>query len=133
MIAASALAAAAGAASAQTYQTNIPVRFQVGDTNMAPGDYRVAVSNSSGATVVELFNLQTHQSGMVMAGIKADPPKTWPIEGRPVLTLACDGGACALKALWDGSESFVYRFSAPKLVKDETPGAALRLPLRKGD
>ena len=44
MIAAAALAVAAGTASAQTYKAEIPVSFRAADKLMLPGSYEVKVN-----------------------------------------------------------------------------------------
>src|SRR5580700_2722631 len=50
-IAAAALVAVAGSASAQTYKAEIPMAFHAGSNAMAAGSYEVVVRNTSGQSI----------------------------------------------------------------------------------
>ena len=51
---------------------------------------------------------------ILVAQVKADPPKEWRKTSEPKVGFACIGGACNLSALWDGSDISEYVFLSPK-------------------
>ena len=135
MIAAVALVAAAGAASAQiqaTMTAQIPFEFRAGNQVMAPGTYQVdGLATQTGIPLFRLTNVHARQSIAVLAQAEVDPQKGWTV-GEPKLVFACTSGSCALAQLWSGSRSYAYKFRAPKLGKGEE--AYLReIPLQPGN
>ena len=114
MIAATALVAAAGSASAQTLRADIPFEFRVGNRVMAAGTYRVSLSQPSGAPVFELSNVHSGRSAIVVGQVPDDPRKEWEAEGNPKLAFACASGRCALARLWARSGSHAYKVPRPK-------------------
>ncbi|HLK70276.1 MAG TPA: hypothetical protein VKU19_42895 [Bryobacteraceae bacterium] len=114
MIAAAALAVAAGSASAQTYKANIPMAFRAGNTVLAPGSYLIrSVKNAT--PTFSVFNLETRRSVLLVANANADAPKGWREGGDPKLSFICGGEACTLQTLWSGSDPFSYRFATRPL------------------
>jgi hypothetical protein len=110
MIAAAALAVAAGSASAQTYKAEIPMPFRVADKVMAPGSYRFVVGNSSGHAIVSVRSLDTDSAALVVSAPGSDAPKAWLQAGTPKVSFDCLGSTCTLRQLWNGRDSFTYAF-----------------------
>jgi hypothetical protein len=134
MLATAALVVAAGAASAQTQAlmtAQIPFEFRAGNQVMAPGTYQIDRLQS--ATAQPVFRLSNAHSGgsiMLLPQAPVDPRKQW-AEGEPKLLFACTSGSCSLAQIWSGSESYAYKFRAPKPGQGET--AVLReIPLQSG-
>jgi hypothetical protein len=121
-IAAAALVAAAGAASAQpqtTMTAQIPFEFRAGNQVMAPGTYRVDSLNiGSSIEIFRLVDVNLRRSIVVLPQAKVDPEKG-SAEGRPNLVFACIDGRCVLAELWAGTESYAYTFHRPKPGKNE--------------
>ena len=113
MIATAALAVAAGSASAQTLNAQIPVYFHVGKAVMTPGPYQVRTDTGSGSEIVYLHNLATHTSVMLASSVRGDVPKSWIEEGSPRLIFECLDNSCALKRMWNGSGD-AYTFPTKK-------------------
>jgi hypothetical protein len=131
MIAATALVAAAGAASAQKMKVEIPFEFRAGNHVMAPGTYWVddlrIVTNTP---VFRLWNVNSGESTALLPQAPVDPQKGW-AEGKGEMVFACTSGSCALAQVWFASDSQAYSFRGPKLGKDVT--AVLReIPIQAG-
>ncbi len=133
MIAAAALAAAAGSAAAQTYRAEIPLSFHMGDKLMPPGAYQVEQVRRDGTQIVFIRNLDTHETVATVAGVPVDPPKAWVNKGDPMLGFQCVSGNCALTRLWDGRDQFAYHFRAHKLPPGEETMTAIMLKPVKAD
>ncbi len=131
IIAAAALAVAAGSAFAQThtYTAEIPHAFQAGKTQMQSGSYRFKVEPQGGNSVVTVRNLDTNQKIYLLPSAGTDAPKAWTRAGKAVIALDCAAGQCALRSMWDGHSSGVYRFAAPKPVR-ETRFVSMLIPLK---
>lgn len=130
MIAAAALAVAAGSALAQTrtYTAEIPHAFQAGKTQMQSGSYVFKVEPQGGNSVVAVSNLDTNKKIYLLPSAGTDAPKAWTQAGKPMVALECADGQCALRSLWDGHSTGVYRFAAPKPVR-ETRFVSMLIPL----
>ena len=113
MIAAAALVVAAGSASAQTFNAEIPMAFRVGEKVMAPGPYQIRVA-TGGNVQVFVYGLETHSSAIVLSGPQADAPKDWRREGQPKIAFECAGNTCSMRQLWDGKNRFAYGFNVHK-------------------
>ncbi len=133
MIAAAAVAAAAGSASAQTYVAEIPLSFHVQNKLMVPGTYRVHIARAGSAEVLELYNTDVRTTGILLAVRKADAPKAWRDTGRPVVSFECNGGVCALNGLWDGTSEIAYSFPSLKLPSGDKRMSQVNVPLTKAD
>jgi hypothetical protein len=114
MIAAAALVVAAGTASAQTYKAEIPMAFRAAGKLMAPGSYEIRVSRNSATELLYVRNTGANATVVLLGQVKTDPPKEWRQAGNPKLAFTCTAGACSLSRMWDGSDSYAYRFPAPK-------------------
>jgi hypothetical protein len=140
MIAAAAVAAVAGSASAQAlYQAEIPLSYRVEGQMMLPGAYEIEVARSAGGTMLRLFNRDTGKSALLQARGTADVAKGWAAGGAPVLEFACTEKACALTKMWDGRNNFAYFFNGLRMRGGltrrefvETRKAALRRRLFYG-
>ncbi len=133
MIAAAALAAAAGGASAQTYTAEIPVSFHLGNKLMVPGAYRVEVMTGVNARIFMLYNRDTQTPAMVMSTGLADAPKPWRLAGGARIEFECNRSACALGRIWNGVDSFVYRFPGLQTAPGEKRAAAVAAALTRAD
>ncbi|HEV2446450.1 MAG TPA: hypothetical protein VGS58_11030, partial [Candidatus Sulfopaludibacter sp.] len=107
---AAAVVGAAGSAWAQNYNARIPMAFSVGDKQMTPGSYRIFVENSNGVPMVTLHNTATKSSAILVTRSRSDTPKAWLQQGKPVIAFDCLDGNCALRKLWNGSDSSIYQF-----------------------
>ena len=113
MIAAVALAVAAGTASAQTYKAEIPVRFRAADSLMLPGPYEVTLQlGLAGIPMVYIHNLDDNKRVVVAAALGKDAPMAWRAAGKPMFAFECAEGQCALRTLWNGKNISTYAFSS---------------------
>jgi len=108
MIAAAALAVAAGTASAQTYRAEIPLTFRAGNTTMLPGAYRINTKLAGGSVVVYFSNMDTHQNVILLSGPSEDVPKAWKDKALPVIAFECTEGSCTASKLWAGPGESAY-------------------------
>ena len=113
MIAAAALVVAAGSASAQVLQADIPFTFQVRGVVMAPGTYRVAVDQAAASRRVLIRNMDSHKSVMALAG-DGDVSKDWKVRGTPSIRFLCAGARCTLQEMWTGYDGPALTFRTPK-------------------
>ncbi len=123
MVAAAALAAVAGSASAQTLKAEIPFNFRVGNSLMAPGTYRVAMLSGAGGPIFTIQNLDTNRSAMLGNYVLTDASKAWKAAGIPKLAFACVESHCSLQEAWSGGARS-YRFQAPKAGRHDDPRLA---------
>ena len=114
MIAAAALAVAAGTASAQTYKAEIPMAFRAAGKLMPPGSYEIRTSQDAATQVLYIRNAQANSAVVLLAQVKTDAPKAWRQAGDPKLAFACAGDACALSRMWNGSDPFAYDFPSAR-------------------
>jgi len=120
MIATAALVVAAGAAWAQTMTAKIPFEFRADSRVMAPGTYRIQLSNVNGAQIIRLVNFHSGNQALLLGQVPVDPQKAWEASGEGRLVFECTSGRCALAELWAGSDSrYAYTVHRPKLGKDE--------------
>jgi hypothetical protein len=110
MIAAAALAVAAGSASAQTYKAEIPVAFRAGGNAMLPGTYQIRREVHGGGPIVHVYNLDSQKHVVLLTSFGSDAPKGWRAAGTPMIALECVEGRCALRSLWTGSGPAMYSF-----------------------
>jgi hypothetical protein len=133
-IAAAALVATAGSASAQILKADIPFTFRAGNTVMAPGSYRVTLNHSSAAKWFVFQNTDTRRGVMLARYTIGDAPKAWISTGTPKLAFECAGSQCVLRSVWDGSGVSAYRFTGPKLGSGEDVRVAeIRMTSVKAD
>ncbi len=133
MIAAAALAVAAGSASAQTYNAEVPLSFHVGGKLMTPGDYQMRISDSGAIKAVIVYNRDTRSSAILLAAGRADVAEAMRKRGHAAITFECSGGNCALSRLWDGDNAFAYTFPALKTKAGEPRAEVVTLTLTRAD
>ena len=114
MIAAAALAAVAGSASAQTLKADIPFTFHMGTALMSPGTYEVRTNHTGAGSIFVLQNKETHTSAMVAQVSASDAPNAWRAGGVAKLGFECAGSRCVLRAIWHAGDAYVYNFGGPK-------------------
>jgi hypothetical protein len=117
MIAAAALISAAGMASAQSMEANVPFAFRVGNKVMAAGTYRVEVAHGTAGQTVLVRSAQK-QNAFVIAYPDGDVKASWQNDGLARLTFTCGVSRCALTNVWTATGP-LYRVPASKLGKDE--------------
>jgi hypothetical protein len=134
MIAAAAIAAVAGSASAQTLKADIPFTFQVGDAVMAPGTYYVIASQNAGSRHLVFRNADTKASALAQYSM-GDVSKAWKSRGTPLVRFECSGARCAIREMWTSPDNVSsYRFRGPKLAADgDTRMATIPLTIVKAD
>jgi hypothetical protein len=107
ILAAAAMAVAAGSASAQnTLKAEIPFAFQTGKTIMQPGEYQVRLANHH---TIRLYNVDARKAVFAMAVTESDRDKAWK-DGTPRMAFECSDGTCALLALYTGEGVSALRF-----------------------
>jgi len=132
MIAAAALAAVAGSAAAQTYKAEIPLSFRVRDKLMRPGSYRIDLGKMSASGSFYLYNEDTKASVSAVALRSGGVSKAWREGAAPVLAFRCEANVCALDRMWNGSDTFAYRFSGARMGDDVRIAVVALTPV-KGD
>ena len=130
MVAAAALVAAGGVASAQVMKAELPFRFQAAGAWLEPGTYSIdRISGSSATTIYRVGNLDTAGAVAAVPRFTIDRNNGNANEGK--LVFECVAGRCALVQLWDGSYGVTYAFSGPKRSKEEAALASL-ISIRMG-
>jgi hypothetical protein len=109
MIAAVALAVAAGTASAQTMKADIPFAFQTGRKAMPAGTYRISMDASKG--IVSLLSGDRTSDVLLLATYRIGETKM----SGPKLVFSCVAGSCSLTQAWSGEPGFNYGFASPKV------------------
>ncbi len=134
MIAAAALAAVAGTASAQTMEAKIPFAFRASGKVLPAGTYRVGMlSTPSGNHELIVTTATGKNQVLVYAAPDGQAKSTWADSGMAVLAFECGVSRCALKNAWMG-DGPVYRIPVPKLGKDEPVRTAeVVMKAAKGD
>jgi hypothetical protein len=133
-IAAAALAAVAGSASAQTYKAEIPMAFHAGSKAMAAGSYDVVVRNTSGSAIITVRSAAAHETAILAPFPGSDAPESWKQNGNPKISFECLDGACSLRSFWNGLSNSVYSFPARKLAPAEKERlAVVTVGLTKAD
>src|SRR2546423_4651 len=107
MVAAAALVAAAGVASAQSMKAEIPVRFQAAGAWLEPGTYSISNVNGSSA-IYRIANLDS--AGVVVAMPQFSMARYKADDNSGKLVFECVDGRCALVQLWDGHRGLGYAF-----------------------
>lgn len=133
MIAAAALAIAAGSASAQTFKAEIPFSFRAAEKTMQPGSYRISVSKRGDMASFVLFNADTRTSAILAAGAISSVQKEWRAGAQPVFAFECAASTCRLRQMWDGSGGFAYLFPRGHASAGEVRVAVIALSPMKAD
>jgi hypothetical protein len=120
IIAAATLVAAAGVASAQGMEANIPFAFRAGGKVLAAGTYHVRMDRSPGGSQMILISGQGAGEKVLTVGYGGDQAKAaWTSTGSPVLSFQCGVSRCVLSQVWMGADRLVYRISNPSFGKGE--------------
>jgi hypothetical protein len=119
MIAAAALVAA-GAASAQTMQANIPFAFRANGRLMAAGKYYVDLPGSGHA-----LTIRSKRGGVLAMPMSS----TAGAESNAKLVFECRRAACSLAEVWPGNSHDGLVFATPKRSRDEEASRTV-IPLR---
>jgi hypothetical protein len=110
-IAAVAMLAAAGTASAQNMKAEIPFAFQASGTRMHPGAYSVHLSSAASGSIVQIVN---EDEGRTVMALTRWTNTAWtPIPTAAVLSFACTNGNCELSSLRNDNGT-VYSFATGK-------------------
>ncbi|HKE26473.1 MAG TPA: hypothetical protein VKB88_29165 [Bryobacteraceae bacterium] len=134
MIAAAALAVAAGVASAQTYKAEIPLAFRAGNKVMQPGAYDVRVSlGATGIASVTIQNRDANSTVLLVPTYGSDAPKRWREAGKPVFAFECAEGQCMLRTFWTGTDLPTYKFPGHIAPKSDKEVAELLVTLVKSE
>ncbi len=120
LLAATAFVAAAGIASAQSMEANIPFAFQAGRTTFAAGTYRVQLQRSnSGNRMIRIAGKQPKTQMLAYGYAEGSAKTAWAESGNPVLLFHCGGGKCSLTDVWIGAAGEdAWRIPEPGLRKD---------------
>ncbi|HXA51242.1 MAG TPA: hypothetical protein VNV86_13090 [Candidatus Acidoferrum sp.] len=110
-IAAVAMLAAAGTASAETLKAEIPFSFQAAGTRMLPGAYSVKINSAGSGSIVQIRNDDEGRSVMTLP---RSVNTAWTAtRASVVLSFACTGGNCELSSLRNDNGT-VYSFTTSK-------------------
>jgi hypothetical protein len=120
MIAATALVAAAGSASAQTMEAKIPFAFRASGKVLPAGTYRVELKSAQSGDRVVLISTAGGKNQTLATAYQNGPASaSRQAAGNAVLSFQCGVSRCALKDIWMGAAETVYRLPVQKLGKDE--------------
>jgi len=129
MVAAAAIAAVAGVASAQSMRAEVPFSFRVAGTVMPAGSYVVSGGyNQTGIPIFRLLNMGAHGSVLVKPLVQHDGGKQY-TEAK--LVFRCGTGKCALAQIWTGSGIGAFDLHTPKSSREEA--ALITIAATKGD
>jgi hypothetical protein len=118
--AAATLVAAAGVASAQTMEANVPFAFRASGQVFAAGTYRINVQRAAGGNPLITIRGSDPHKQLLAATYPDGPAKAgWQQDGKAVLSFECGVSRCQLTKLWMGSDYPTLRVPAPKLGRDE--------------
>lgn len=119
MFAAATLVAAAGVASAQTLEANVPFAFRANGQVFAPGTYRVHLNRTpSGSSLISIRGTDPHKQVLTSSYPDGPAKAAWQQAGKAVLSFECGVSRCQLTKLWMGSDGPTLRIPAPSLGKD---------------
>jgi len=120
MIAAAALVAAAGIASAQTMEGKIPFAFRAGSREFPAGTYRVKLTTSnSGNSLIFITGAPAAKNLLAYTYRDGYAKTAWIDADRGVLVFRCAEERCTLSNLWmPGAGEQVFRVPAPAPRKD---------------
>ncbi|HUA63433.1 MAG TPA: hypothetical protein VML19_32055 [Verrucomicrobiae bacterium] len=115
LMAAAAFVVAAGIASAQTMEANIPFAFHAGGKALDAGTYRVRVERSEAGNSTMIVSGGHGKQLLTFLYPSGNAKAAWVSAGNAVLSFQCSEGRCTLANVWMGSEGeTVYRVASPK-------------------
>lgn len=129
MVAAVALAAVAGAASAQTMKAEVPFSFEVAGMVMPAGTYHVTPSSTMGGTPLFRIANADLKNPVLVKPVVAHGGATAYTEAK--LVFRCSGGNCALSQIWTGSDIGSYDLNTPKSVREQA--SLIAIPATRAD
>jgi hypothetical protein len=125
-IAAAALTAGAGAASAQqAMKAEVPFNFRAGRAALKPGPYEMQMQQTGGNTRVLLRNTDTGE-GVFLNPMTFGHSATR--DNRPRLEFECGSNQCVLRQIKSGGD-LSYYVPGPKVTNDE-PTRVTQIPLK---
>ncbi len=119
MIAAAALAAAAGSAYAQSLKADIPFTFHTAGATLSAGTYMITPTYSTGRQYLTIRNVDTGAAAMLSQYINAVASKAMEWDNTAKLTFECSKRACVLRELWKGGGAGGFLFLGPSLPRGE--------------
>ena len=134
-IAAAAFVAAAGIASAQTMEANIPFAFRASGKVLPAGTYKVQLLREPSGNPQFVIRGQESNDAVLSIGYpEGDAKKAWQTAGNAVLSFQCGISRCALSEVWMGGANAVYKVPTPSLGRDEPRHTAeVTMHSTKGD
>jgi len=124
-IAAAALVAVAGTASAQAMEAKIPFAFRASGKTLSAGTYRVEMKTTPSSALQLVISSQDGKlEVLTMAYPNGSAANAWRNTGNPTLTFECGESRCALTDIWTGSSDPVYHIWNRGLGKDESTHTA---------
>jgi len=117
MIAATVMAVAAGAASAQTMKADVPFAFRTVNGTLAAGTYTVSINRGSGT--LRIWKADGTNSAFLLPTSRIATGR----ESGAKLVFSCGASHCALVQVWSGSDGPAYQFR-PKPERDEDASQA---------
>ncbi|HUA59687.1 MAG TPA: hypothetical protein VML19_13090 [Verrucomicrobiae bacterium] len=122
LMAAAAFVVAAGIASAQTLEANIPFAFHANGRTLEAGTYRVGVQRSNSGNSMMVISGRHGERDLLTFLYASDEGKPkWAGGDNAVLSFRCAAGSCALANIWLGTgDNLVYRVPTPTIRKDAT-------------
>ena len=116
LMAAAAFVVAAGIASAQAMEANIPFAFHADGKALDAGTYRVRVYRTESGNSTMIISNRSAKQLLTFLYPSGNAQPAWLKAGNAVLSFQCEEGRCTLARVWMGSESeTVYRVPAPKM------------------
>ena len=131
MVAAAAMAAVAGAASAQSMKVEVPFAFRVSGTVMPAGTYQV--STSSAMTSRPTFRLLNTELKRPVLAMPVGELGTGENSRVAKLVFRCGDGACALAQIWTGTGHGAYYLPSPKSSHDDKAMVEIKVERTKAD
>lgn len=112
MVAAAALTAAAGMASAQSMNVKVPFSFSVQKSEMPAGNYTVSSLHTGAGRLFNLRNTDINKPVLIMPMAALDTGTR--DYGNAKLVFRCAEGNCALSQIWTGTPAGAYELTPPK-------------------
>ena len=129
MVAAAALAAVAGAASAQSMKAEVPFSFQVANTVMPAGTYRITPSGTLGGTPLFRVASADLKNPVLVMPVAAHAGDSAYTEAK--LVFQCSSGHCALSQIWTGAAAGAYDLRTPQSVREQA--SLIAIPITRAD
>ena len=119
MLAAAAIALAAGSAAAETYKAEIPFAFRAAGAAMQPGTYVVSIGQSNQRPIPVLRSLDSGSAVLLPNYVFEDATGRVSPKGGSKLVFQCGGGSCVLHELSKPGGTETYQFLGPKPARGD--------------